>query len=396
MSEIDRTTGLVGYSGMKVPVRAATTAAITLSGEQTIDGIACVDGDRVLVKDQASGVDNGIYVADTGAWARAADADGSYDFVSGSLVPVSAGTVSARAVYMLTTTGTITPGTTSLTFAAMGLFATPVPIASGGTGAITAAAARTALAVLGTAGGTMTGSIAQAEGAAVASAGTINIWATDGDTIHITGATGPITDMGAAPQAGAWKKLIFDSTPTLTQGANLNLNAGGANIAIEAGDVALVYADTTTQLDVFVFRKTGLPTVSSTIPVAATQAEQEAGSSTTAFTAPGRQQFHPSAAKGWVEFDATGALLASYNVASVTDTGSGNWTVVWGTDFSSGNYSAVAQGVSASTRVGEIDVSTKAAGTTVITSWISTANADTTKTANDSVPMNVVAFGDQA
>lgn len=145
MSENSRTTGLVGFAGCKVPVRVATTAAITLSGEQTIDGVAVVTDDRVLVKDQASGVDNGIYVADTGAWARSADADGSYDFVSGSLVPVSAGTVSARAVYMLTTTGTITPGTTSLTFAAMGLFATPVPIASGGTGAITAGAARTAL-----------------------------------------------------------------------------------------------------------------------------------------------------------------------------------------------------------------------------------------------------------
>ena len=145
MSQDARTTGLLGYSGMKIPVRAATTAAITLSGEQTIDGVACVTGDRVLVKDQASGAANGIYVVDTGSWELAKDADGSYDYVSGTLVPVSAGTVSARAVYMLTTTGTITPGTTSLTFAAMGLFATPVPIASGGTGSTTANAALTAL-----------------------------------------------------------------------------------------------------------------------------------------------------------------------------------------------------------------------------------------------------------
>ena len=143
MAEVDRTTGLVGYSGVKVPVLAATTAAITLSGEQTIDGVAVVTNDRVLVKDQVSAVDNGIYVADTGAWSRSADADGIYDFVFGSLIPVAAGTVSGRAVYQLTTTGTITPGTSSLAFTAMGLLSAPVPIASGGTGAATAGGALT-------------------------------------------------------------------------------------------------------------------------------------------------------------------------------------------------------------------------------------------------------------
>jgi hypothetical protein len=115
------------------------------------------------------------------------------------------------------------------------------------------------------AGGTFTGdvtmagaSIFEAEGTAVASAATTDIWtAGDGNTVHVTGSTGPITSLGTAPQAGAWMKVIFDGTPTLTQGANLNLNAGGVNITIEAGDMAFVYADTTTQLDVFVIRKSG-------------------------------------------------------------------------------------------------------------------------------------------
>ena len=91
MPQEDRLTGLVGYSGMKVPVALATTAAITLSGEQTIDGVAAVTGDRVLVKDQADQTENGIYVVDTGDWNRAADCDGSYDLVQGSVVYVNAG-----------------------------------------------------------------------------------------------------------------------------------------------------------------------------------------------------------------------------------------------------------------------------------------------------------------
>jgi hypothetical protein len=114
-------------------------------------------------------------------------------------------------------------------------------------------------------GGTLTGditmsgaSIYETEGAAVTSAATTDIWAGgDGNTVHVTGSTGPITSLGTAPQAGAWMKVIFDSTPTLTQGANLNLNAGGSDITIEAGDMAFVYADTTTQMDVIVHRKSG-------------------------------------------------------------------------------------------------------------------------------------------
>lgn len=94
------------------------------------------------------------------------------------------------------------------------------------------------------------------EGAAVAAAATTDIWASDGNTRHIIGNT-TITSFGTAPQAGARMKLIFDGTPQLTQSSDLNLNAGGNNIQIEVGDWAEVYADTTTQFDVVVHRKSG-------------------------------------------------------------------------------------------------------------------------------------------
>lgn len=85
-----------------------------------------------------------------------------------------------------------------------------------------------------------------AEGASVASATTTNIWVTDGNIIHVTGTT-TITGLSTAPQAGAIRIVIFDGALTLTHGANLIL-PGSANITTAAGDVAVFYADTTTQI----------------------------------------------------------------------------------------------------------------------------------------------------
>lgn len=67
---------------VKASVVAATTANITLSGAQTIDGVSVVAGDRVLVKNQTTQADNGIYVAASGAWARSADANTWAELVS--------------------------------------------------------------------------------------------------------------------------------------------------------------------------------------------------------------------------------------------------------------------------------------------------------------------------
>lgn len=79
---------------------------------------------------------------------------------------------------------------------------------------------------------------------------------------------------------------------------------------------------------------------------AATQAELEAGSVTTTFTTPGRQQFHPSAAKVWgyvVISAGTPGILISHNVTSVTDVGVGVLGVTIATDFSSDTYAVQAE-----------------------------------------------------
>ena len=102
---------------IKDSVRAATTANITLSGVQTIDGVALVAGDRILVKDQTAAQDNGIYIVGTGAWQRAPDANTSGEISSGMYTFVEEGVEGASNGYVLTTPNPIVLGTTPLEFA---------------------------------------------------------------------------------------------------------------------------------------------------------------------------------------------------------------------------------------------------------------------------------------
>lgn len=186
---------------LKASVRAATTANITLSGLQTLDNVALAAGNRVLVKDQTTQSANGIYVAASGAWTRAVDADGSGEITAGMFTFVEEGVTQGNTGWLVITNNPITVGTTALAFtqfSAAGTYlggaglvktgttfdvvgtanritanadsidiastyvgqtslttlgtiatgtwqGTPVGIAYGGTGATTAAAARTAL-----------------------------------------------------------------------------------------------------------------------------------------------------------------------------------------------------------------------------------------------------------
>jgi hypothetical protein len=116
---------LLGYllpiSGdFKDSVRVATTANITLSGAQTIDGVSVIAGDRVLVKDQSTGSQNGIYVCASGSWTRATDADSSAEVTTGLFVNVEEGTANGDKSFVLTTNNPITIGTTALVFASVG------------------------------------------------------------------------------------------------------------------------------------------------------------------------------------------------------------------------------------------------------------------------------------
>jgi lysophospholipase L1-like esterase len=107
--------GLSTSVAVKAPCRTVSTSNITLSGLQTISGYTTIENDRVLVKGQTNAVENGIYMASTGSWTRAKDADGSRDLVQGTRVLVRS-TVVDGAEYELTTANPIVIGTTALTF----------------------------------------------------------------------------------------------------------------------------------------------------------------------------------------------------------------------------------------------------------------------------------------
>jgi hypothetical protein len=105
---------------MKAPCYVATTANITLSGLQTIDGISVPEFQRVFVKDQTDGVENGIYNVQLGAWTRAADCEGSWDITRGTLFPVNYGTANSDTIWRLTTDSPILDSS-ALTFEAVAL-----------------------------------------------------------------------------------------------------------------------------------------------------------------------------------------------------------------------------------------------------------------------------------
>lgn len=209
----------------KASVRVATTANITLSGLLTIDGVTVATGDRVLVKNQTTGSQNGIYLANTGAWTRSTDADANAEVTPGMTVQVEDGSTQADSVWKLTTNAPISIGTTALTF--VDFAAGFAPIASPaftGTPTVPTAAADTST--------TQAASTAFVLGQAASVAPVMNGTATVGtssryarqDHVHPT-------DTSRAPIASP----AFSGTPTApTAGAGTNTN----QIATTAGVIA--------------------------------------------------------------------------------------------------------------------------------------------------------------
>lgn len=127
---VDRLANASSSKAIKVPCRAATTANITLSGEQTVDGVALVDGDRCLVKNQTIATSNGIWSVSTGSWTRAVDFDGNNDVVQGTRVYVTGGTAGIGE-YIVSSANPILFDTSNITF-------TADPVRSGASFVVTA------------------------------------------------------------------------------------------------------------------------------------------------------------------------------------------------------------------------------------------------------------------
>lgn len=104
----------------KEPVRVATTANLTLSGSQTVDGVVVAPGDRVLVRAQSTASQNGVYVAAAGAWSRASDLDTGAEFPGAALL-VKEGATLADTPWICTNDSAPTLGSTAIAFSRFGV-----------------------------------------------------------------------------------------------------------------------------------------------------------------------------------------------------------------------------------------------------------------------------------
>lgn len=237
-------------------VKVASTANISLSGLQTIDAYSVQAGDRVLVKDQSVGSQNGVYVAAAGTWARASDFDGSptNEVSSGALVYVETGTTNGNSSWVLVTPDPITIGTTALSFS---IFSRPGDFVAGAgmtkTGnqfdVGTASSARIVvnadsidLATAGTAG-TYTSVTTDAYGRVTA--GTNPGFLTANQNITVSGdATGSgttaisLTLANSGVTAGTYKSVTVDTKGRVTAGSNPTTVAGyGITDAITTANI---------------------------------------------------------------------------------------------------------------------------------------------------------------
>lgn len=98
----------------KAAVLCVAVSNITLSGTQTIDGVSVIAGDRVLVKGQSTGSQNGTYLVAAGAWTRTTDASATGEINPGTFWFVEQGTTYAGSSWIVQNTGAITLGSTAI------------------------------------------------------------------------------------------------------------------------------------------------------------------------------------------------------------------------------------------------------------------------------------------
>jgi hypothetical protein len=306
--------GLAVNLGKRGRVRAATTANITiltaLNNGDTLDGLTLATGEWVLVKDQSSAAENGVYAVGV-VPARVSDFD-EYDEYPGSLIAVEEGTANADTLWLCTSNAGGTINVTAIAFSQFVLSADPAPpthaatskvtpvdndelplvdsaasnvlkkllwsnvkatlktyfdtLYAAGSGTFTPASTNEVLTGTDTAKGVTADALAALweKGADVASATTTSLG--EGGFFHITGTT-TITDIDwATAKDGRRAWLEFDGVLTITHNATTLVCIGGASILTEAGDRALVVQDNGDNVHMLDYvRKSGKPLIASVV-----------------------------------------------------------------------------------------------------------------------------------
>jgi hypothetical protein len=239
-------------------------------------------------------------------------------------------------------------------------------------------------------------------GADLASASTLNLDSIDTLLLNITGST---TVTAVTLSSGHWRIGRATGAFQITAGASLIVNGSTTvNFTTLAGDLLLFEGYGSSLVRVWLIggaQRSVLPSLGSASQMLrvnsggtaleyhdafADQTAMEAGSSTALIVTPGRQHFHPSHIKCAAGFNGTGtvAIVHDYNVDTISDGGTGNYTVNWDTDFSGTTYTAVA-----SSSGNEISVSSSfTAGGTQVTA------ANSSGSVADAANVNVWALGD--
>ncbi|RWO39113.1 MAG: hypothetical protein EOS12_28590 [Mesorhizobium sp.] len=193
-TSVDQVTGYGETVAYKAPCRLATTADITLSGLQTIDGSVTAANDRVLVKNQTTSTQNGIYIASAGAWQRARDMDTNRDLTKGTRLTVIEGSANAGREYYVSTANPITVGTTNLAFTET------LSSNAGGSAAAAAASAGAALVSQGAASTSASNAATSASAASTSASGAATS-ATNAATSATTATTSATTATTSASNA---------------------------------------------------------------------------------------------------------------------------------------------------------------------------------------------------
>lgn len=368
--------GVSASAAIKVAVLVATTANISLSGTQTIDGVSVVADDRVLAKDQTDTTENGIYSVQSGDWERVADFDGNRDVRKGTLVSVISGTLNQKTMWRCTSTEPITIDSSAITFDQfLGTINNATTAASGvvelATDAEAQGKADTSRA--------LTPSNLAALGASTTFAGLVEL-ATDAET-----QTGTDTARAITPSNLSARTATTSRT-------------GIAELATDAE--AIAKSDTGRVITPSNMAAYGSSDTFAGLIEIAVQSEMETGTDTTRAVVPGRQQYHPSAAKLWLKAGVTGNILTSYNITSLNDDGTGLVTVTIATDFSSVDYALQVSTERAATSLGEANArisnirnATLAAGTFTLECYDGTG---TTNVIKDPASWHCVGYGDHA